>query len=208
VPGIRSSCHLHGCLDYAKREWRRSFWIKARAMNRTDDEALTLRVTVIGGQRYVDDFIVLWRGLTIGRIMRATGTASDLFPAGLEHAARGVEIRYCNRRAAQPLTAWARIRIDVVSARARPSERSSAVSRGLGWAIAPSPLAGVSAGPPFPFDDLQPYPIFRTFFDHDNDGPPRKPAMPFRSRLCAQIVPASSGRPFHTGRASISFRKL
>jgi hypothetical protein len=72
-------------------------------MNRTDDEALTLRVTVIGGQRYVDDFIVLWRGLTIGRIMRATGTPSDLFPAGLDHAARGVEIRYCNRRAAQPL---------------------------------------------------------------------------------------------------------
>ena len=45
-------------------------------MNRTDDEALTLRVTVINGQRCADDFIVLWRGLTIGRIMLASGAPS------------------------------------------------------------------------------------------------------------------------------------
>jgi hypothetical protein len=45
-------------------------------MNRTDDEALTLRVTVINGQRCADDFIVIWRGLTIGRIMLAIGAPS------------------------------------------------------------------------------------------------------------------------------------
>ncbi len=42
----------------------------------TDDEALTLRVTVIDGQRCADDFIVIWRGLTIGRIMLASGARS------------------------------------------------------------------------------------------------------------------------------------
>jgi hypothetical protein len=40
------------------------------------DETLTIRVTVIGGQRCADDFIVIWRGLTIGRIMLASGTPS------------------------------------------------------------------------------------------------------------------------------------
>jgi hypothetical protein len=45
-------------------------------MNRNDDEALTLRVTVISGQRCADDFIVIWRGLTIGRIMLASGAPS------------------------------------------------------------------------------------------------------------------------------------
>jgi hypothetical protein len=43
----------------------------------TDDEALTLRVTVIGGERRADDYLVVWRGLAIGRIMRATGVPSD-----------------------------------------------------------------------------------------------------------------------------------
>jgi len=35
------------------------------------DEALTLRVTVIRGERGDDDYLVIWRGLTIGRIMLA-----------------------------------------------------------------------------------------------------------------------------------------
>ena len=34
-----------------------------------------------------------------------------------------------------------------------------------------------------------PYPIFRSFFDHHNDEVRSKPAMPFRLRLRAQIVP-------------------
>ncbi len=40
-------------------------------------ESLTLRVTVIGGQRGADDFGVIWRGLPIGRIMRASGVPHD-----------------------------------------------------------------------------------------------------------------------------------
>lgn len=41
----------------------------------TDDETLTLRATVIGGERCQDDYEVLWRGLSIGRIRRANGSA-------------------------------------------------------------------------------------------------------------------------------------
>jgi hypothetical protein len=39
----------------------------------SDDETIALRVTEIGGQRYADDFTVIWRGMSIGRIMRAPG---------------------------------------------------------------------------------------------------------------------------------------
>jgi len=37
------------------------------------DEPLTLRTTVIAGIRYADDYAVVWRGLSIGRIMKAIG---------------------------------------------------------------------------------------------------------------------------------------
>jgi hypothetical protein len=38
-----------------------------------DAETITLRATVIGGIRYADDYQVIWRGMSIGRIMRAPG---------------------------------------------------------------------------------------------------------------------------------------
>jgi hypothetical protein len=41
-----------------------------------DDETIALRVTVIGGKRWPDDFTVIWRGLPIGRIMLAPGLPS------------------------------------------------------------------------------------------------------------------------------------
>jgi hypothetical protein len=41
------------------------------------DETLTLRLTVIGGQRCADDYQVIWRGMSIGRIMRASGLPHD-----------------------------------------------------------------------------------------------------------------------------------
>ena len=43
----------------------------------TDDETLTLRLTVIGGQRCADDYQVIWRGMSIGHIMRASGTTFE-----------------------------------------------------------------------------------------------------------------------------------
>jgi hypothetical protein len=43
-----------------------------------DPETIALRVTVIGGQRYADDYTVIWRGLSIGRIMKASGVPSHI----------------------------------------------------------------------------------------------------------------------------------
>jgi hypothetical protein len=37
------------------------------------DESLTMRATVIAGQRYADDYAVIWRGMWIGRILRGAG---------------------------------------------------------------------------------------------------------------------------------------
>lgn len=39
----------------------------------TDDETISLRVTVIGGKRHPDDYQVIWRDLPIGRIMKRDG---------------------------------------------------------------------------------------------------------------------------------------
>jgi hypothetical protein len=38
-----------------------------------ESETIALRVTVIGGQRYDDDYTVIWRGLPIGRIIKSSG---------------------------------------------------------------------------------------------------------------------------------------
>ena len=43
----------------------------------SDDESLIMRTTVIAGIRYADDYAVVWRGLSIGRIMKAIGASSD-----------------------------------------------------------------------------------------------------------------------------------
>ena len=39
-----------------------------------DFEALSLRATVIAGERCADDYGVIWRDMSIGRIKQATGT--------------------------------------------------------------------------------------------------------------------------------------
>jgi hypothetical protein len=36
-------------------------------------ETLTLRATAIAGQRYPDDYAVIWRGMSVGRIMLGNG---------------------------------------------------------------------------------------------------------------------------------------
>jgi hypothetical protein len=38
-----------------------------------DPETIALRATVIAGKRYADDYQVIWRGLSIGRIMQSSG---------------------------------------------------------------------------------------------------------------------------------------
>jgi hypothetical protein len=38
-----------------------------------DPETISLRVTLIGGERFADDYEVIWRGLVIGRILKQPG---------------------------------------------------------------------------------------------------------------------------------------
>jgi hypothetical protein len=42
-----------------------------------DPASIALRVTVIAGTRYADDYTVIWRGLSIGRIMKGSGVPSQ-----------------------------------------------------------------------------------------------------------------------------------
>jgi hypothetical protein len=40
-------------------------------------ETLILRATAIAGQRYADDYAVIWRGISVGRIMLGNGAPHD-----------------------------------------------------------------------------------------------------------------------------------
>jgi hypothetical protein len=40
-------------------------------------ETLTLRATAIAGERYADDYAVIWRGMSVGRIMLGNGAPHD-----------------------------------------------------------------------------------------------------------------------------------
>jgi hypothetical protein len=90
----------------------------------TDPETLTLRATVISGQRCVDDFRVIWRGLTIGRIMRGAGAPHDRpqwswschlhgRPQGSDDRGTGVDLDDTKARFRE---AWARIRTSLTEA--------------------------------------------------------------------------------------------
>jgi hypothetical protein len=51
-----------------------------RARSRWTTISLTLRVTAIAGHRCADDIAVIWRGVSIGRIRKATGARHDAPP--------------------------------------------------------------------------------------------------------------------------------
>jgi hypothetical protein len=40
-------------------------------------ETLTLRATAIAGERYTDDYAVIWRGMSVGRILLGSGAPHD-----------------------------------------------------------------------------------------------------------------------------------
>jgi hypothetical protein len=83
----------------------------------TDDETIALRATVIAGKRYEDDFTVIWRGLSIGRIMKSSGVPSHIpqwswtcyvhGKPGAGGNGTGVDLDGCKQHFK---TAWARIR--------------------------------------------------------------------------------------------------
>ena len=60
-----------GFREFAK-EWQLRVMI--------DDETIALRVAVIAGQLYADDYTVNWRGLSIGRIMKSSGVPGHIPP--------------------------------------------------------------------------------------------------------------------------------
>jgi hypothetical protein len=84
----------------------------------TDNEALTLRVTVIAGERCADDYVVIWRDMSVGRIKQAHGMPHGSpqwtwschvhgRPQGSDERGSGADL---DDAKAQFRAAWARIR--------------------------------------------------------------------------------------------------
>ena len=84
-----------------------------------DDETIALRVTVIGGLGYPDDFTVIWRDLPIGRIMKISGVRlwwGCNFDGQLsldDDSGNGIDLDDCK---AKFLIAWTRIRAALTDA--------------------------------------------------------------------------------------------
>jgi hypothetical protein len=84
---------------------------------------IALRATVIGGQRYADDYTVIWRGLSIGRIMKGSGVPSHIpqwswncyvhGKPGASGNGTGIDLDDCK---AQFKVAWERIRARLTDA--------------------------------------------------------------------------------------------
>jgi hypothetical protein len=83
-----------------------------------DPETIALRATVVDRKGYPDDYQVVWRGLSIGRIMKGTGSPNHApqwwwecnaygQPLGGESGA-GIDLYDCKARFK---IAWARIRV-------------------------------------------------------------------------------------------------
>jgi hypothetical protein len=108
----------------------------------SDDQSLILRTTVIGGIRYADDYAAVWRGLSIERIMKAIGAASDkqqwawnCYIHGRQSCAddsgTGHDLDYAKAKFRE---AWARIRagltdLDIARARRYADARREALAR-------------------------------------------------------------------------------
>jgi hypothetical protein len=84
-------------------------------------ETLTLRATAIAGQRYADDYAVIWRGMSVGRILLGSGAPHDRpqwiwschvhgRPQGSDDRGTGADLDDCKL---QFKNAWARIRASI-----------------------------------------------------------------------------------------------
>jgi hypothetical protein len=83
-----------------------------------DNETIAFRATVIGGERYTDDYTVIWRDLSIGRIRKNLGLPAHVDqwswgcnvygqPSLSGDSGQGANLEDCKR---QFRTAWARVR--------------------------------------------------------------------------------------------------
>jgi hypothetical protein len=86
-----------------------------------DNETIAFRATVIGGERYADDYTVIWRDLSIGRIRKNLGLPAHVDqwswgcnmygqPSLSGDSGQGTNLEDCKR---QFKTAWARIRAEL-----------------------------------------------------------------------------------------------
>ena len=83
-----------------------------------DNETIAFHATVIGDERYTDDYTVIWRDLSIGRIRKNLGLPAHVDqwswgcnvygqPSLSGDSGQGTNLEDCKR---QFRTAWARIR--------------------------------------------------------------------------------------------------
>ena len=99
-----------------------------------DNETIAFHATVIGDERYTDDYTVIWRDLSIGRIRKNLGLPAHVDqwswgcnvygqPSLSGDSGQGTNLEDCKR---QFKTAWARIRADLTDwdiAKAREMRR-------------------------------------------------------------------------------------
>ncbi|MCK1565606.1 hypothetical protein IVB08_16820 [Bradyrhizobium sp. 173] len=106
----------------------------------SDDETLTLRPSLIGGERCQDDYEVVWRGMSIGRIRRAEASshaelwAWNCWPGGrpckADEAGGGTSL---DDAKAQFREAWQRIRAEINEADIARARGAASSRAGLGF---------------------------------------------------------------------------
>jgi hypothetical protein len=101
-----------------------------------DPETLTLRPTVIAGHLCEDDFVVIWRGMSIGRIRKASGAPHDTAqwtwscrhhgrPQGSDERGSGADL---DDAKAQFRIAWAQIRASLTDQDIASAHRIAEIS--------------------------------------------------------------------------------
>jgi hypothetical protein len=101
-----------------------------------EPETLTLRPTVIAGQRYADDYQVRWCGLPVGRIVLGSRAPHDRPPWSWSCHLPGRPQGNDDRGSATDLAdakakfkaAWARIRSDLTEAEIADARRVAEIS--------------------------------------------------------------------------------
>ena len=95
-----------------------------------------LRATAIAGQRYADDYAVMWRGMSVGRILLGNGAPHDRPPWAWPCHLRGRPQGNDDRGSATDLAdakakfkaAWARIRSGLTEAEIAHARRVAEIS--------------------------------------------------------------------------------
>jgi hypothetical protein len=99
-------------------------------------ETLTLRATAIAGARYADDYAVIWRGMSVGRILLGSGAPHDRpqwiwschvhgRPQGNDDRGNGADLADAK---AKFKAAWARIRSGLTEAEIAHARRVAEIS--------------------------------------------------------------------------------